>query len=89
MSYEWITTELLDELVETGGVKPDLALRITYAALSSPSFTQAVDSCVKAVKGLPLGNSRTLEHKLVRTAMLGGIEIGIELALRRERESKP
>lgn len=81
--YDWVTAELLEEVCGVD-VDPELTLRTIFAATGSPAFIRTIDSCLHGVKNVPLGNSPTVEHKLARTALLGGIQMGIRMALRKK-----
>jgi hypothetical protein len=73
-----ITPELLAEAIKIG-TKGQLLEAVVAAGKQCPAFEKVMDACLAAGKIVPLGTSPSREHLSVRTAIIGGIQLGIVL----------
>jgi len=77
---ERISPELLAEAIKIG-TRGSLILAVAQASALSPAFHQTVKACLEGAKQVPLGVSPTREHAITKTALIGGIQLGLVLGL--------
>lgn len=79
-----ITPEMLDEAI-AAGTGAAVMLRTVAAAAASKRFAAVVQAALDGANQTPMGSSPTHEHKLARTAILGGIQLGLVLAVEAQK----
>jgi hypothetical protein len=82
-----VTRELLEQAIEHG-TQASLLVRVAGVAATSPKFAETINACVEGAKMSRYTMSPTEAHHLAKTALIGGIQLGIVMALLAEEESR-
>jgi hypothetical protein len=82
-----ITPDMLDRAIGAG-TRGSLMTRVAFACSQAPHFSEQVHNAVVGSQMAPLGSAPDREHHIARTALLGGIQIGVMLALMAQEEMR-